>query len=145
MSDTFVTNFSATHPELENLAHSLDVWHMSKGLTKKLHNIVDNKEGKELKPWIESIVNHFWHCCETAKGDEKKLKNSSLGILHHICDEHEWADSQCDHGPLQSTEPKNFFSKDSPVMERLWTVIVDPKILSKLGYYTTFRHTNFKF
>ena len=116
---------------------------MSKRLTKKLHNIVDNKEGKELKPWIESIVNHFWHCCETAKGDEKKLKDSWLGILHHICDEHEWADSQCDHGPLQSTEPKQFFSKDSAVMEKLRTVILDSKILSKLEYYTTFRHTGF--
>ena len=75
---------------------------------------MDNKEGKELRPWIESIVNHFWLCCETAKGDEKELKDSWLCILHHICDKHEWADSQCDHGSFQFTEPKQFFLAKIP-------------------------------
>ena len=24
--------------------------------------------------WAEKIVNHFWHCCEVAGGDEETLK-----------------------------------------------------------------------
>ncbi|XP_065054975.1 uncharacterized protein LOC135683598 [Rhopilema esculentum] len=136
-----ISDLKAIHPQLKNMAHSLDVWHMSKRLTKKLHSLVDNKEGKELKPWIEGKINHFWHCCENAKGDEEKLKDSWLGILHHICDEHEWADSQCNHGPLQSAEPKQYLKKDSAVMEKLRSVVLDAKILNKLKYYTKFRHT----
>eukprot|EP00795_Rhopilema_esculentum_P007305 gene7305-13004_t len=50
-----ISDLKAIHPQLKNMAHSLDVWHMSKRLTKKLHSLVDNKEGKELKPWIEAL------------------------------------------------------------------------------------------
>ena len=37
-----------------------------------------------------------------------------LSVLHHVCGEHEWADGECTHGPLVSTENgKAFLEMDS--------------------------------
>ena len=29
-----------------------------------------------------------------------------LGVVHHLCGEHFWAESQCSHGPMSVKEPK---------------------------------------
>ncbi|XP_065055324.1 uncharacterized protein LOC135683869 [Rhopilema esculentum] len=42
-----------------------------------------------------------------------------------------------------SAEPKQYLKKDSAVMEKLRSVVLDAKILNKLKYYTKFRHTGF--
>lgn len=132
---------SAAHPELENLHHSLDIWHKAKKLNKTLHKASQDKAAKEIKPWIEGVVNHFWHCCRIAEGDVQKLKSSWLGVVHHVCDEHSWAESECHHGPLVESEPKKFLTKDCQALEKLRSVVFDARFLANLDRYTTFRHT----
>ena len=85
----------AEHENLQKLVHSLDVWHKAKILSKKLHKAAQDKNKHELKDWIGPIVNHFWYSCESSDGNETKLKDTFLGVLHHICGEHEWAGSSC--------------------------------------------------
>eukprot|EP00112_Aurelia_sp_Birch-Aquarium-sp1_P012866 Seg2710.2 transcript_id=Seg2710.2/GoldUCD/mRNA.D3Y31 product="hypothetical protein" protein_id=Seg2710.2/GoldUCD/D3Y31 len=133
--------FAAAHPELGKLSHSLDIWHKAKKLSKNLHAAAKDKDATSLKPWIDSVVNHFWYSCELAKGDVAKLKDSWFGVVHHVCNEHEWAESQCKHGPLTELEPKTYLSKNSKALEKLRSVVFDPKFISNLSYNTKFRHT----
>lgn len=30
-------------------------------------------KNKELRPWVQHIINHFWYCCREANGDEDTL------------------------------------------------------------------------
>ena len=60
-------------------------------------------------------------------------------ILHHVIDEHEWADGECLHGPL--TKQKNYLEPDSSAMCALRKIVMDEKWLKTLPYYRLFRHT----
>ncbi len=126
---------------MAHLQHSLDIWHKAKKLTKMLHGAGKDKNIEEYKVWIDSIMNHFWYSCASAKGDVEKLKRTWIGVLHHICGEHSWAESECSHGPLVDKEPKKKLKKGSPEFEKVQSVVLDRKFCSNLSYYTTFRHT----
>lgn len=54
-----------------SINHQFDIWHVCKGLKKKLV-AAGNKKGKEdLLLWTRSITNHLWWCCEHCGGDAK--------------------------------------------------------------------------
>lgn len=54
--------------------------------------------------------------------------------------EHEWADGECNHGPLVETETdKIFLDKNSKALEALRKIVTDTKFLKSLDQYVTFR------
>ena len=64
-----------------------------------------------------------------------------MGVIHHVTGEHEWADGQCNHGPLVETETdKTFLVKDSKAHEAIRSVVLDPRFLTTLHYYVYFRY-----
>ena len=45
-----------------------------------------------------------------------------------MCGEHEWADGECDHGPLVSEEGgKAVLAKGSKAMEAIRKIVIDPR------------------
>lgn len=39
-------------------------------------------------------------------------KDFAIGVIHHICGEPEWAEGECNHGPLTENESgKKYFKK----------------------------------
>lgn len=52
------------------------------------------------------MVNHFWYCCSTASKSDSLvnaasiLKNKWMGLLNHVCNDHEWTGGQCDNGEM---------------------------------------------
>ncbi|CAB4037439.1 Hypothetical predicted protein, partial [Paramuricea clavata] len=102
------------------------------------------KHCEVISEWTEAIRNHFWFVCQSCNGDEEKLKDSWLGVLHHIAGEHEWVDGECEHGPLVATEvDKTYLDKNSKAFESLRKVILDQKFLKSLPKYVTFRNEAF--
>ena len=69
-----VRDLGDQYSELKHLTHSLDVWHKSKALRKKLSNLALQKGFGPLKEWVPIIVNHFWLCCKNCNTDLAKLK-----------------------------------------------------------------------
>ena len=64
-----------------------------------------------------------------------------FGVLHHIAGEHEWADGQCNHGPLVEAEgDKTILQKGSTALEAIRKVVINPRFLNTLQYYVTFRY-----
>ncbi|CAB4006208.1 Hypothetical predicted protein, partial [Paramuricea clavata] len=126
--------------EFGNLFHALDIWHKSVKLTKKLSKAAKMKGCEVQSEWTEPIRNHFWYVAQESKGNTEKLKDSWFGVLHHVVGEHEWADGECTHGPLVSTEEnKTLMDKGSNAMEALRKVVMDPRFLNALHHYVTFR------
>ncbi|KAI4820799.1 hypothetical protein KUCAC02_028766 [Chaenocephalus aceratus] len=46
--------------------HSLDIWHGSKNVGKKVLTAGQQKGCSILQMWNKDICNHFWYCCKTA-------------------------------------------------------------------------------
>ena len=64
-----------------------------------------------------------------------------LGLIHHVCGQHEWADGECAHGPLVSTEEgKTFLSVDSKAHKAVRDIVMDPAWLKSLAFYVKFRY-----
>ena len=69
-----VRELKGKYPSLCNLAHSLGVWHKAKTFRKALFNTAKIGGSESIKPWIDSIVNHFWHCSQHCNRDLDRLK-----------------------------------------------------------------------
>jgi hypothetical protein len=87
-----------------HINHQFDVWHVSKGIVKKLTKAAKQRGCQELSPWIQSISNHLWWSCQTCDGDPLLLKEKWMSVLLHCCNKHTWGDSEkfttCAHPPL---------------------------------------------
>jgi hypothetical protein len=57
-----------------------------------------------------------------------------------VAGEHEWADGECNHGPLVETEKKKpILNKNSKTLDAIRKVVTDPRFLKTLDQYVTFR------
>ncbi|XP_042610729.1 uncharacterized protein LOC109070109 [Cyprinus carpio] len=76
--------------EYPNIHHEFDIWHVVKGLSKKLCSMSRYKDNRELQPWTRSICNHLWYCSATCGGDPDELIENWKSILYHITGVHSW-------------------------------------------------------
>ncbi|XP_065886789.1 uncharacterized protein [Dysidea avara] len=126
------------------MLHSLDVWHKSKKLKKALAEAGKRKGMDKLLKWSSNIVNHFWYCCRTSNGDVQILKIKWSALLHHVIDEHQWLDGRCEHddltGPPTDGDGRvlQYFRRNEPSFIVLQKLIMDPKWLESMKYYTKF-------
>ncbi|XP_068709173.1 uncharacterized protein [Montipora foliosa] len=137
-----VRDLKEKFPQLMELFHSLDIWHKAKKLNKALHQAAKIKGCSDLQEWTDCIVNHFWYCSQDCNGSEEQLKETWVGVLHHVCGEHTWATGQCKHDPLGDESAKKYLEKNSKAMAALRKIVLDPKWLSSLHFYVNFRHTS---
>lgn len=64
-----------------------------------------------------------------------------MGLLHHVCDDHEWIGGQCDHGDLDPEEQHPpWFDRRDKDFAALQKVILEPTLLESLKYYVRFRY-----
>ena len=130
-----------------DITHQFDVWHVSKSIKKKLTKNSNKKECSALSPWIGSVINHFWWCCASCKGDPVILKEKWVSLMHHIINKHTWEDAttytKCDHPKLRKRDrlEKKWLTEGSPAYNALESVVKDRRLLSDLIYLTDFSHT----
>ena len=62
-----------------------------------------------------------------------------IGLLHHVCNEHEWVDGKCDHEELCEEHTLPWFDRQDKDFEALQEVILDPGLLQSFKYYLRFR------
>ena len=65
-----------------------------------------------------------------------------LGVIHHVCGEHEWVDGSCSHGAIvDATEvDKNYLEKDSKAHNAIREIVMDKRWIKSLKYYIYFRY-----
>ncbi|XP_035679337.1 uncharacterized protein LOC118417746 [Branchiostoma floridae] len=127
----------------KGIFHSLDVWHGAKNLTKKLVKAGGEKGGKDLLPWTRDIVRHFWYCCKHANNYEEFIVLWK-GVLHHVCNEHQWATGSCQHDPIDPAEvrTKPWLVKGTPAHEKLSKLILNKRWLKTTFKFLRFRTTS---
>ena len=68
-----------------------------------------------------------------------------LGILHHVCGDHEWDDGMCSHGPLTEIGGGNeYLPMTSKAAKELRKIVLDREWLKSLEHYVRFRYVFFR-
>ena len=95
----------------KDIRHQFDVWHFAKNIKKHILKAAKEKCCSELGPWIKAIINHFWWCCATCRGDLKLLREKWISILYHIKNVRKWEDhslfKECAHRKYKLQEMKS--------------------------------------
>ena len=74
---------------LPGCRHVYDIWHVAKGLRKKVLNIAKEKECERLKEWIDSIINHLYWCVVSSPSNRPQLVLAKWkSILDHLQNKH---------------------------------------------------------
>eukprot|EP00795_Rhopilema_esculentum_P010095 gene10095-18746_t len=101
--------------------HYLDVWHVAKGLSKKMDALAKRPRCSLLGKWIKSIVNHMYWCAASSDGDGDLMLAKWDSVVNHICDIHEGHSElfpKCSHEPSDD-DPRNWFQPGTEEYERL--------------------------
>ncbi|XP_069102906.1 uncharacterized protein [Argopecten irradians] len=98
-----------------NTKHCVDVWHVAKGLKKKLLALSKEKDCKELHDWIKSISNHlYWVAASTPDADAEVMWQKWASLENHVQDIHEGHGSRfprCLHPDLGGQERRRKWLK----------------------------------
>ncbi|XP_064469632.1 uncharacterized protein LOC135384356 [Ornithodoros turicata] len=107
--------------EEPRIKHYFDVWHVSKGIKKKLAAASKAKGCNTLDLWIQSTTNHLYWCAAVGEGDCTLIEDMWASNANHVANIHEGHGGiypQCLHDELddhawlvpESTAHKKFKS-----------------------------------
>ena len=65
----------------------------------------------------------------------------NIGLLHHVCNDHDWPGGSCDHGELPDDHSLPWFDRRTKDFEALQQIILDPALLESFKSYIKFRWT----
>ncbi|XP_064469150.1 uncharacterized protein LOC135383732 [Ornithodoros turicata] len=87
------------HPSVK---HRFDVWHVAKGIRRKIHAASLAKKHQVLQKWCPSILNHLYWCARTSNDNGELVLAKWLTILRHVIDihEHQGLHARCAHGDI---------------------------------------------
>ncbi|XP_064474320.1 uncharacterized protein LOC135388606 isoform X2 [Ornithodoros turicata] len=91
------------HP---HISHRFDVWHVAKGIKKKIAAVSQSKKHQVLRLWCESIIRHLYWCARTSDNGELLLAKWET-VVRHVINVHSHPNSLhpvCFHGDLGERE-----------------------------------------
>ena len=68
------------------------------------------------------------------------LQDMWIGLLHHVCNDHEWLGGKCTHHEGVHDENLPWFDRRDKDFVELQKVILNPELLESFKYYTRFRY-----
>lgn len=146
-TDRHITCASILKKEYGRIIHQFDVWHVAKGLVKKLSLSSKTKKYEELAPWLQHISNHLWWSASTCNGDGDVLREKWISLLQHIANRHKWTGNvhfhKCEHARLRKEERSHiaWLKPDSDCYELLQSHVLNDRFLKCLPQLTLFCHT----
>lgn len=111
--------------------HTLDMWHGSKNLGKKIHQAGQKKGRSILLRWIKDVCNHFWFCAKMADNYDDFFDMWS-GVLHYVRGRHEWFLGACHHDPLSDNRDKEWIQKGSVAHDALTEIVLNERWLREV-------------
>ncbi|CAM4733278.1 unnamed protein product [Leuciscus chuanchicus] len=96
--------------ERNDIEHFYDVWHIAKGVSKKVEALAKMKDCNELKRWQQSLVNHlYWCAISSSSGEEAVAKWTSFS--NHVQNIHSHDNvlfPECLHPAFDGSCPKKW-------------------------------------
>ncbi|XP_053398243.1 uncharacterized protein LOC128556661 [Mercenaria mercenaria] len=118
--------------------HSYDVWHVAKGIKKKLTALSKQKDCEVVGKWVKSISNYvYWSAASTSDGDQETLLakwlslSSNIQNIHHC---HCPKFPNCLHGDLESRE---WLKSGTKACAKVEDVITNTRLCNDIGKLST--------
>ncbi|KAK3705290.1 hypothetical protein QZH41_008177 [Actinostola sp. cb2023] len=137
--DTLITDRSRSigkyiREELPDTTHYYDIWHVAKGLGKKIDKVAKQKDCGDIAEWKQSISNHmYWCAASTPDGNGDMIKAKWEILPLHIQDIHTSNNvlhSECGHGELEGERRDKLWMEQG---ERSYaTVKLEDLLLNKI-------------
>uniref|UniRef100_A0A671R2S6 Uncharacterized protein n=1 Tax=Sinocyclocheilus anshuiensis TaxID=1608454 RepID=A0A671R2S6_9TELE len=115
------------------IQHEFDIWHVAKGLLKKLLSLSRYKDIRDLHPWIKCICNHLWYSCSSCGGDPDVKHSWTQDGMQHRC-------LHSDLSPEQQRR-KRWINNDSHAYHTLETIVLNKGLLNDLSQMALFNPT----
>ncbi|XP_034078893.1 uncharacterized protein LOC117550588 [Gymnodraco acuticeps] len=116
-----------------SIEHWFDVWHVAKGIRKKIDAKGKRKILNILLMWSKSISHHVYWVASTSQGDGPLVVKKWLSLLNHVINVHTGHGQlfqSCVHGPLEQNDERDWLIKGSKPYKEL-ELIVKSKLLLK--------------
>ncbi|XP_026081924.1 uncharacterized protein LOC113058343 [Carassius auratus] len=138
------------HPQVQkflrerNITHYYDVWHMAKGISKKLEAISKQKDCEKLKKWMKSIINHiYWTAASSTSEPERIAKWTT--ILNHVRDVHTHEDPlypKCEHVIRKTTDKSKWLQADTLAFYKLEKLLTKKRTLKDVAKLSPHHQTS---
>ncbi|XP_049447488.1 uncharacterized protein LOC125897969 [Epinephelus fuscoguttatus] len=138
------------HPQVQkylreqrpDIMHYYDVWHVAKGINKKVEGVAKENGCEKVKKWQASIKNHlYWSAANSSSGGETVAKWTSL--MNHIQNIHVHEDPlfpACLHGPTTSTS--KWLKPATKPYYRLEKVLENKRLLKDISKLSPLHQTS---
>nr|XP_054770487.1 uncharacterized protein LOC129278312 [Lytechinus pictus] len=129
------------HPDIN---HYYDVWHIAKGIKKKIKALGKMKDCELAKEWQRSLINHiYWAANSTQDGDGELIKAKYECSLNHIRNIHSGHGRKyptCSHGTEHPD--REWMKAGSKVYKKLSDIMLRPRLVNDVGKMSPFGQTS---
>ncbi|XP_077970451.1 uncharacterized protein LOC120336592 [Styela clava] len=104
-----VTKWVRENLEPSGTKHFFDIWHIAKGLGKKIDSKAKLTDCGILQEWRRSIINHLYWSAGSSGGDGDMVEQKVMSLLRHIRNVHTGHGNlymECQHAPLGDEEKR---------------------------------------
>ncbi|XP_077551794.1 uncharacterized protein LOC144165999 isoform X2 [Haemaphysalis longicornis] len=124
-----------------DVLHKFDVWHVAKGIKKKLVAVSKRAECAELQEWVQPVVNHLYWCVAVSKGDGLLLVAMWRSMLNHVVNVHSGhgdAYPRCVHDGIPDGK---WLLPGTPSYARLLTIATERTLLKDMEQLSSLGQT----
>nr|XP_034319055.1 uncharacterized protein LOC117687059 [Crassostrea gigas] len=108
----------------QDMNHFFDVWHVAKGISKKLETASKKRDCGNIRPLIKSSVNHcYWVAASCGEDSELKVQKWS-SLVQHVSNQHE----HCEHELLNE---ERLWLKEGSRAHKLFREVVESRYLTR--------------
>lgn len=129
------------HPQVQkylrerNVKQYYDVWHLEKGLSKKLDKLSRNKDCQVLRKWLQGLKNHmYWSAMTSEEGPEKVAKWKS--VVNHMQNVHTHDDPlfpKCAHPDRVTRDPSKWLTPGTMALYKVEKLLLNKRILKDVA------------
>ncbi|XP_070545916.1 uncharacterized protein [Ptychodera flava] len=124
---------------MPNTDHYFDVWHVAKGISRKIESLGSQKDCSDLKAWKQSIINHlYWSAASTPDNRGEVIVAKWCSVIGHIQNTHtnhpDPLFTDCAHGPLEGEERNRLWIQpNSRAAVKLENLLTSKALLKDIG------------
>ncbi|KAK3109138.1 hypothetical protein FSP39_023742 [Pinctada imbricata] len=98
-----------------------DVWHVPKGISKKLETAAKRRDGEDIRPWIKSIVNNCYWVAASSSGNKEMVIDKWKSVSNHLINVHNHESSlfpQCIHKDLSEEADREWMKEGNYIIDQ---------------------------
>jgi hypothetical protein len=120
------------------------VWHVAKGLRKKMESLAKQRDCELIREWIRAVSNHMYWCAATSQGlPADTVAAKWLSVVRHIQnihDGHSELFQSCAHTQLEYN--RKWFQPQTIAFEKLSSLLTKTRLVNNVKKLSPLRQTS---